>query len=64
MGLVLANSAQAHGLSSPGSFAAPANEVHDKPLEGIWTGLRNDLRKFPGVNQVYLAPYVAIFLWA
>ena len=41
-----------------------ANEVHDKTLEGIWTGLRNDLRKFRGVNQVYLAPYVAIFLWA
>src|SRR5512142_2904457 len=40
------------------------NEVHDNTLEGIWTGLRNYLRKFRGVNKVYLAQYVAVFLWA
>ena len=40
------------------------NEVHDNTLEGIWTGLRNFLRKFRGVNKTYLAQYVATFLWA
>jgi transposase len=40
------------------------NEVHDNTLEGIWTGLRNYLRKFRGVNKTYLAQYVAVFLWA
>ena len=40
------------------------NEVHDNTLEGIWTGLRNHLRKFRGVNKAYLAQYVAVFLWA
>ena len=40
------------------------NEVHDNTLEGIWTGLRNHLRKFRGVNKTYLAQYVAVFLWA
>jgi transposase len=39
-------------------------EVHDNPVEGIWTGLRNYLRMFRGVNKVYLAQYVAIFLWS
>jgi transposase len=39
-------------------------EVHDNTLEGIWTGLRNYLRMFRGVNKVYLAQYVAIFLWS
>jgi transposase len=40
------------------------NEVHDNTLEGIGTGLRNHLRKFRGVNEVYLAQDVAVFLWA
>jgi hypothetical protein len=40
------------------------NEVHCNTLEGIWTGLRNFLRRFRGVNEVYLAQYVAVFLWA
>ena len=40
------------------------NEVHCNTLEGIWTGLRNYLRKFRGVNKTYLAQYVAVFLWA
>jgi hypothetical protein len=29
-------------------------EVHNKTQEGLWTGLRNFLRPFRGVNQVYL----------
>jgi hypothetical protein len=40
------------------------NEVHNNTLEGIWTGLRNYLRKFRGVNKAYLAQYVAVFRWA
>jgi hypothetical protein len=39
-------------------------EVHDNTLEGIWTGLREYLRPFRGVNEVYLARYVAMFRWA
>jgi hypothetical protein len=39
-------------------------EVHDNTLEGIWTGLREYLRPFRGVNKVYLARYVAMFRWA
>jgi transposase len=31
------------------------NGVHDNTLEGIWTGVRNHLRTFRGVNQTYLA---------
>lgn len=33
-------------------------------MEGIWTGLRNYLGMFRGVNTVYLARYVAVFLWS
>ena len=33
-------------------------------MEGIWTGLRNFLRPFRGVNKVYLGQYAAIFEWA
>ena len=40
------------------------NEVHCNTLEGIRTGLRDDLRKFRGVNKTYLAQDVAVFLWA
>ena len=39
-------------------------EVHDDTLEGIWTGLRNYLRPFRGVNKADLAQYVAMFQWA
>ncbi len=39
-------------------------EVHDNTLEGIWTGLRNDLRISRGVSKHYLAQYVAILLWS
>jgi transposase-like protein len=38
-------------------------EVHNNTQEGIWTGLRNFLRTFRGVNKVYLHQYVAIFEW-
>jgi transposase len=38
-------------------------EVHCNTLEGIWTGLRNFLRPFRGVNKVYLEQYVTIFQW-
>lgn len=39
-------------------------EVHNNTLEGIWTGLRNFLRPFRGVNKIYLHQYVALFQWA
>jgi transposase-like protein len=38
-------------------------EVHSNTIEGIWTGLRNFLRRFRGVHKKYLAQYVAIFEW-
>jgi len=38
-------------------------EGHCNTLEGLWTGLRNFLRTFRGVNKWYLAQYVAIFMW-
>jgi transposase len=39
-------------------------EVHCNTMEGIWTGLRNFLRPFRGVNKAHLGQYVAIFEWA
>jgi transposase len=38
-------------------------EVHTNTQEGQWTGLRNFLRPFRGVNKVYLHQYVALFEW-
>jgi transposase len=38
-------------------------EVHTNTSEGTWTGLRNFLRPFRGVNKVYLYQYTAIFEW-
>ena len=43
-------------------------EVHSNTIEGIWTGLRNFLRRFRGVHKKYLAQYylaqqVALFEW-
>jgi transposase len=38
-------------------------EVHNNTQEGLWTGLRNFLRPFRGVNKSYLYQYVAIFEW-
>ena len=39
-------------------------EVHCNTMEGIWTGLRNFLRPFRGVNKVYLEQYVIMFEWS
>jgi transposase len=36
-------------------------EVHCNTMEGIWTGLRNFLRLFRGVNKAYLSQYTAVF---
>ena len=39
-------------------------EVHCNTLEGIWTGLRTFLRRFRGVNKVYLEQYIMMFEWS
>ena len=39
-------------------------EVHCNTSEGLWTGLRNFLRPFRGLNKKYLGQYVAVFEWA
>ncbi len=39
-------------------------EVHCNTMEGIWTGMRNFLRPFRGVNKIYLEQYVIMFEWA
>jgi transposase len=39
-------------------------EVHNNTLEGLWTGLRNFLRPFRGVNKIYLYQYVCMFEWS
>lgn len=39
-------------------------EVHNNTIEGIWTGVRNFLRPFRGVNKFYLQQYLAIHEWA
>jgi transposase len=38
-------------------------EVHCNTCEGLWSGLRTFLRRFRGVNKVYLGQYAAIFEW-
>jgi hypothetical protein len=35
-------------------------EVHNNTIEGTWTGTRNFLRPFRGVNKIYLQQYLAI----
>lgn len=37
------------------------HEVHCNSTEGLWTGLRNFLRPFRGVNKRYLEQYTAVF---
>lgn len=37
--------------------------VHNNTREGIWTGLRNFLRPFRGVNKAHRHHYVAVFAW-
>ena len=39
-------------------------EVHNNTIEGLWTGLRNFLRSFRGVNKLYLQQYIAMHQWA
>jgi transposase-like protein len=39
-------------------------EVHNNTIEGLWTGLRNFLRPFRGVNKIYLHQYLAVHEWA
>jgi transposase-like protein len=39
-------------------------EVHCNTLEGVWTGLRNFLRPFRGVNKVYLEQDIKMFEWS
>lgn len=39
-------------------------EVHCNTLEGLWTGLRNFLRPFRGVNKTYLEQYIKMFEWS
>lgn len=39
-------------------------EVHVNTAEGFWTGLRNFLRPFRGVNKVYLLQYVIVHEWS
>lgn len=39
-------------------------EVHCNTLEGLWTGARNFLRPFRGVNKVYLEHYLKMFEWS
>ena len=38
-------------------------EVHTNSAEGLWTELRNYLRRFKGVSKHYLHLYVAMFEW-
>ena len=38
-------------------------EVHDNTPEGLWTGLRNFLRRFRGVSKKCLSQYVAMLEW-
>ena len=40
------------------------HEIHSNTIEGIWTGLRNFLRRFRGVHKDYLSQYVAMYEWA
>ena len=39
-------------------------EVHTHSIEGFWTGLRNFLRPFRGVNKDHLSHYIAVHAWA
>jgi len=61
-------SGRKHGTvcHSAGEFARDddgdgINEVHCNSTEGLWTGLRNFLRPFRGVNKRYLPQYVAMY---
>jgi transposase len=53
-----------HGEYARDDDGDGVREVHVNTLEGIWTGLRDFLRPFRGVNKVYLEQYVIMFQWA
>lgn len=38
-------------------------EVHTNTTEGLWTELRNYLRRFKGVSKHFLDLYIAMFEW-
>lgn len=38
-------------------------EVHCNTQEGLWTQVRNFLRRFYGVSKWYLAQYLVVFQW-
>lgn len=38
-------------------------EVHTNTAEGLWTELRNFLRRFKGVSKYFIHLYVAMFEW-
>jgi transposase len=38
-------------------------EVHCNTQEGLWTSVRNFLRRFYGLSKWYLAQYQAVFQW-
>jgi hypothetical protein len=38
-------------------------EVHCNAQEGLWTHVRDFLRRFYGVSKWYLAQYQAVFQW-
>ena len=39
------------------------NEVHTNTIEGLWTELRNFLRRFKGVGKHFIHLYIAMFEW-
>jgi transposase len=39
------------------------NEVHTNTTEGLWTEVRNFLRRFKGVSKHFIHLYIAMFEW-
>lgn len=39
------------------------NEVHTNTIEGLWTEMRNYLRRFKGVSKHFIHLYTAMFEW-
>jgi transposase-like protein len=63
IGRARATVCRAEGESARDDDGDEAREVHVNTMEGLWTGLRNFLRPFRGVNKKYLYQYVAMFEW-
>lgn len=58
--------AQVHHRARPRQWARDEDgdgvrEVHCNTLEGLWTGVRNFLRPFRGVNKTELGHYLKVF---